>query len=148
MVKVSWIASRFGSNRDPLEGALGPLEREVMGVMWAGGDKSVRDVQTQLPRAVAYTTVMTTLDRLFKKELVQRRRAGRAFVYTAARSREDLAAGLTQGALRGLLASGSAAARPFLSNLVDAVGDGGSDLLDELERLVRDKRLEGRKGQR
>ena len=67
---------------------------------------------------------MTTLDRLFKKGLVARRREGRAFVYTAARSREEMSATFTGGLLRGLLSHGPETARPFLSNLVDAVGEG------------------------
>ena len=47
---------------------------------------------------------------------------------------------MTTGLLNGMLAGGSNAARPFLSNLVDVVGDTDDALLDELERLVRDKR--------
>ena len=111
-----------------------------MDTVWAGGDFSVRDVQTALGRPVAYTTVMTTLDRLFKKGLVKRRREGRAFVYTAAVERHEIEATMTAGLLGGVLASGPGAAHPFLSNLVDAVGDSSDGLLDELERLVRDKR--------
>jgi hypothetical protein len=47
---------------------------------------------------------------------------------------------MTAGLLDGVLSSGPGAARPFLSNLVDAVGESDDALLDELERLVRDKR--------
>ena len=130
----------LGSTRDPLRSALGRLERAVMDTVWAGGDFSVRDVQSALGRPVAYTTVMTTLDRLFKKGLVRRRREGRAFVYTAALERHEIEATMTAGLLDGVLASGPGAARPFLSNLVDAVGDSNDGLLEELERLVRDKR--------
>jgi predicted transcriptional regulator len=130
----------LGSTRDPLRSALGRLERAVMDTVWTGGDFSVRDVQSALGRPVAYTTVMTTLDRLFKKGLVRRRREGRAFVYTAALERHEIEATMTAGLLDGVLSSGPGAARPFLSNLVDAVGDSNDGLLDELERLVRDKR--------
>jgi predicted transcriptional regulator len=125
---------------DPLRSALGRLERSVMDIVWRGGDFSVREVQTALARPAAYTTVMTTLDRLYKKGLVLRRREGRAFVYTAALERHELEANMTTGLLNGMLSSGPGAARPFLSNLVDAVGDSHGELLDELERLVRDKR--------
>jgi predicted transcriptional regulator len=128
------------STGDPLGAALGRLERAVMDTLWQGGSFSVRDVQAQLPRAAAYTTVMTTLDRLFKKGLVHRRRDGRAFLYTAALERHQLEARMTTGLLNGMLASGTSAARPFLSNLVDVVGDRDDELLDELERLVKDKR--------
>ena len=134
--RSSWL----GSARDPLRAALGRLERAVMDTVWTGGDFSVRDVQTTLGRPVAYTTVMTTLDRLFKKGLVARRREGRAFVYSAALERHEIEASMTAGLLDGVLSSGPGAARPFLSNLVDAVGDSHDELLDELERLVRDKR--------
>ena len=124
----------------PRPAALGILERQVMDVMWSGGGFSVRDAQARLPRRVAYTTVMTTLDRLYKKGFVVRARQGRAFLYSPARSREEAEAAAADGILRSLLSSGSEAARPFLSNLVDAVGAGNDALLDELERLVREKR--------
>jgi predicted transcriptional regulator len=125
---------------DPLHAALGHLEREVMEVVWMRSDQCVRDVQTQLTRRMAYTTVMTTLDRLFKKGFISRRRQGRAYLYSAALSRSEVAAALTNGVLRRLMAAESSSARPFLSNLVDAVTEGDAALLDELERLVRDKR--------
>lgn len=134
------IARWLQSGHDPLESALGRLERQVMEVVWSNPRQSVRDVQGRLGHRAAYTTVMTTLDRLFKKGLVSRELVGRAFIYSAARSRDELAADLTSGLLSGILAGGSDAARPFLSNLVDAVGAGDGDLLDELERLVRERR--------
>lgn len=130
----------FRRARDPLPAALGHLEREVLEIVWLQNEQSVRDVQVRLARRMAYTTVMTTLDRLFKKGFVSRRREGRAFVYTAALSRGEVAAALTNGVLRSLLSGESSSSRPFLSNLVDAVTDGNDALLDELERLVRDKR--------
>ena len=61
---------------------LGPLEVSVMGILWQRGESSVRDVIGCLDRRLAYTTVMTTLDRLFKKGLLDRRKADRAFVYS------------------------------------------------------------------
>ena len=120
--------------------SLGVLEREVMDAVWSAGDVTVRDAQALLPRQVAYTTVMTTLDRLFKKGLVVRTRAGKAFVYRAARSRQQTEAAMANGVVNGLLSSG--AAMPILSNLVDAVGshDDAADLLDALEQMIRDKR--------
>jgi predicted transcriptional regulator len=105
--------------RDPL----GVLEREVMDAVWTAGEVTVRDARSRLPRRVAYTTVMTTLDRLFKKGLVERRRAGKAFVYRAAKTRHE-------------------AREAILSNLVDALDshEEAEDLLDALEQLVRDKK--------
>lgn len=111
-----------------------------MDVVWGTDETTVKEVQAALARPVAYTTVMTTLDRLFKKGFVARTRSGRAFVYEALRTREQTEAALAQGIMAGLFAGPSA--KPILSNLVDAVGsqDGGADLLDALEEMVRQKR--------
>lgn len=125
----------------------GRLEDEVMQVLWRGGDAAVRDVQRALGRPIAYTTVMTTLDRLYKKGFASRRREGRGFRYTAAFGPQELRAAVTSGLLSDLL-DGGAAAMPVLSNLVDAVADRDDRLLDELERLVRDKRARLRKAAR
>lgn len=142
MFKGLWGSRWRRAEEDPLRGALGSLERQVMEIVWRQGDFTVRAVQARLARPMAYTTVMTTLDRLFKKGLVARRRDGRAFVYTAAQSRQEIEADVASGVLSGLLSNGPASALPILSNLVDAVGrqDGGLDMLSVLEALVRDKR--------
>jgi predicted transcriptional regulator len=127
-------------------GLLGRLEREVMDIVWRSGAVNVRDVRVQLSKPAAYTTVMTTLDRLFKKGLLARERDGRAFVYRAALSRQDVEAAVASGLLIGLLERGAGAARPVLSNLVDVIGDRDDALLDELEDLVRQKRRQNRQG--
>ena len=134
-----WRPAWFGRGRDPLRAAFGPLERDVMDIMWRTGAMSVRDVQAELTRPSAYTTVMTTLDRLFKKGFVARVREGRAFVYRAAYTREQVQAAVASGLLSGFLQD-DASSRPLLSNLVDAVAERNDALLDELEALVREKR--------
>jgi predicted transcriptional regulator len=139
MFNGSWRPAWLGGGRDPLRAAFGHLEREVMEVVWQGGSVSVRDVQGRLSRAVAYTTVMTTLDRLFKKGFVERIRDGRAFLYSAAHTRQQVEAAVAAGVLTGFLQHGSGPARPLLSNLVDVVAERDEALLDELAALVREK---------
>lgn len=68
---------------------LGPLESEVMGVLWqASSALRVRDVLTTLNRdrdaPLAYTTVMTVLSRLAERGAVRRERAGRGYAYLPA----------------------------------------------------------------
>ena len=58
--------------------ALGHLERQVLEETWRRGETSVRDIFTAFDQRIAYTTVMTTLDRLYKKHLLSRRKDGRA----------------------------------------------------------------------
>jgi predicted transcriptional regulator len=141
MFKGLWESRLRQGRRDALAVTLGTLERQVMDVVWEGESLTVRDVHAKLARTVAYTTVMTTLDRLYKKGLLSRAREGRAFLYAAACTRAELEAAVAGGMLGGLFSTGSDAV-PILSNLVDAVGaqDGGAELLGALEALVRERR--------
>lgn len=81
--------------------SLGELERAVMEVLWdRGSPAAVRDVGEALSeRELAYTTVMTVLDRLAKKGFVNRQRDGRAWRYEPANSREGYVAQLMLDAL-------------------------------------------------
>ena len=82
--------------------SLGDLERSVMDQLWrSAGTQSVREVHAAIgrDRDLAYTTVMTVLDRLAKKGLVVRERDGRAYRYAAAQSREALVAEVMHTAL-------------------------------------------------
>jgi predicted transcriptional regulator len=81
---------------------LGELERDVMDRLWAAERPySVREVHNELAgtRELAYTTVMTVLDRLSRKRLVSRTREGRAFLYSPTSSRAELSAEMMHDAL-------------------------------------------------
>ena len=117
---------------------LGALETEVMEVVWRhGGERLVRDVHVAFLGRLAYTTVMTTMDRLFKKGLLERRKHGRAFAYRARVTRRQLVLDAGAGLIRGLIDSEG---EPALSFLLDAVTERDRELLDSLERLVREKK--------
>jgi len=122
--------------------SLGPLEVEVMEVVWAHGDSNVRDVTARMQRPLAYTTVMTTLDRLYKKGLLEREMTDRAFVYSAKVSREDWDLQRAGEMMSGFLTGPAESRHMLLSYLVDAVGTHDAMLLDELERKVQHKREE------
>lgn len=83
---------------------LGHLEAAVMECLWARGEPMpVRQVLEQLnsQRDLAYTTVMTVLDNLHRKGMVERSKTGRAWVYRAADSRSSYTAELMEQALAG-----------------------------------------------
>jgi predicted transcriptional regulator len=130
----------FKSSKEILDNRLGSLERDVMAVVWNAGEINVREVCERLGTAVAYTTVMTTMDRLFKKRLLSRRKVGRAFVYAAAATRDEMEGAVATELVQSLLQRHRGEPLPLLSSLVDAVSDRDRALLDELERLIHEKR--------
>ena len=71
----------------------GSLEAQVMPIMWRREPATVKQVHREIVdwRDIAYTTVMTTMERLTEKGVLNRRREGLAYMYTLARSREDYA---------------------------------------------------------
>jgi len=70
---------------------LAPLELDCMNTLWPMGEGTVREIRERLAprRPRAYTTIMTIMDRLARKGIVERRKAGRAYVYRANLSAED-----------------------------------------------------------
>jgi predicted transcriptional regulator len=117
---------------------LGPLEQGILEQVWrAAREVTVREVMAAMPRPLAYTTVMTTLERLHRKGVVSRRKVGRAFLYAPATSPEQFTAGLVRRWLGRL--AGRGAVRPLLASLVDAIGEHEASLLPELQRLVEEK---------
>jgi predicted transcriptional regulator len=119
---------------------LGPLEIAVMEIVWSRPASSVHDVAARLDRPLAYTTVMTTLDRLYKKGLLERRKSDRAFVYAARLSRGEWQREQAGKLVAGLLSDPRHPSDLLISCLVDAVGRHDEALLDELERKIRQKR--------
>src|SRR5262249_27786329 len=87
--------------------ALGKLERQVLEEAWRQGEVSVRDIYRAFGERVAYTTLMTTLDRLFKKNLMERRKDGRAFLYAPLVSPDTFDQGIKEDVIDGLLGHGA-----------------------------------------
>jgi predicted transcriptional regulator len=69
-----------------------PLELECLKVLWKLGEASVKDVRAELfpSRNLAYTTVMTLMERLVRKGGATRRKAGRMFIYAPGLARDYL----------------------------------------------------------
>jgi predicted transcriptional regulator len=119
--------------------SLGELERTVMDALWSHGPNlSVREVMDRMTEAgekeLAYTTVMTVLDRLAKKDIAERTRDGRAWRYTAAASREELAATALRSTLDNVQADRRLAMMHFLDDASPAEIHDLRAALAEVER--------------
>jgi predicted transcriptional regulator len=130
--------SIFGSSPAP---NLGHFERRLLQELWARGSATVRELLADGQIRQAYTTVMTTVDRLYKKGILDRTPEGKAFRYTPLRSPGEWQRVAAFEGIRQLLGSGDASSLP-LSYLVEALSTHDSSLLDELQRLVESKRRE------
>jgi predicted transcriptional regulator len=135
-----WKTRSTTKGAKPALPSLGPLEEGVMEVLWANGEGSVRNVADKIKRPLAYTTIMTTLDRLFKKGLLDRRRESRAFIYSARLSREEWEQGRAGELVAGFLAVPQPRHDLLVSCLVDAVGQHDRELLADLEKKIRSAR--------
>jgi predicted transcriptional regulator len=114
-----------GAYEEELRGYLGPLELQIMSVVWERRPSTVKDVLDALNagrrKPLAYNTVMTTLARLADKGFLERHRTGRAYVYSgegpeeflrarATEATRDLVEGLGEVAVAGIV--DGLAARP------------------------------------
>jgi predicted transcriptional regulator len=133
-----WLKRQFGTRVSALK-QLGSLESELMERVWDRGEFSVRDLHLEFATRLAYTTVMTTLDRLYKKGLLTRRKVGKAFLYAAAFTEKEYQELLTQH-LFGMVLTDRMNNNTVLSCFVDAVGEADKEMLDKLDQLVRAKR--------
>jgi predicted transcriptional regulator len=139
---MSKAFSIFGSSSRP---HLGPFEQQLLHELWSHGSATVRELIADGRIHQAYTTVMTTVDRLYKKGLLDRVAEGRAFRYTPRHTPDEFRRVTALDSIRQLLSSGDTSSLP-LSYLVEAVSTHDAQLLDELQLLVERKRGELREG--
>ncbi len=120
---------------------LGPLEQELLQALFERKSATVRELIEDGSIQLAYTTVMTTLDRLYKKDLLDRVAEGRAFRYSLRHSLQDLQRAAVGEVIGDLLLSENSTTLP-LSYLVEAISEHDARALDELQTLVERKRKE------
>ena len=116
-----------------------------MDVLWTRSPLAVREVCKLLcgDREPAYTTVMTTLDRLFKKGMLLRHKDGIAFVYEPALSKDDYRRRVLERTISDLVTK-KADADPVLAAFVDAAANVDEANLDRLEDLIAERRRHGK----
>lgn len=130
----------FSRPSEAFVNALGNLERKTLGEIRRQKEASVRQIFVAFNEEMAYTTLMTTLDRLYKKGLLKRRKDGRAFLYSPRFSVAELERNLAHDFIGSLLDAENTQIEPILSCIVEAVSERDFVLLDDLERLVQEKR--------
>lgn len=132
---------RIRPEQDGLRTSLFDLEAEIMELVWdeAWTEFAVSDVHSALERRrdVAYTTIMTTVSRLFDKELLARHKVGRKYVYEVRLTRPEFIDAMTREVLHCLPPVSSEAA---LAMLVERVSEADDAELERLEVMIRERR--------
>ena len=105
-----------------------PLELLCLRALWSLGEANVRDVQQAVAgdKVLAYTTVMTLLERLARKGVLSRRKAGRAFLYAPQVSRDSL----RRIALREFLETYFEGSEGQLQKFLQGAGDGREEIAE------------------
>lgn len=133
-----WLKRQLGGSAVSL-GQLGSLESALMKRMWRRGEISVRELHAEFESRRAYTTVMTTMDRLYKKGLLKRRKVGKAYIYVPALTEQEYQEQLTHHLL-GMVLNEDRNSEAVLSHFVDVVSRADEQMLERLDQLVKAKR--------
>lgn len=130
---------RFSPTKDGLVKVLGPLETEIMQILWHDKRSTVKKVHRKLSqqRDIAYTTVMTTMGRLAEKGVLDRHREGLAYVYTPAITEEEFVTMVVHQVLDGLMDDYSDMAVDYM---VDYLARNDPDELRRLQQAIQARR--------
>jgi predicted transcriptional regulator len=142
----SFLARLFTNEKTGRQHALGELECAVLESVWSLKEATVHDVLGRMERPLAYTTIMTTLDRLYRKGLLVRLKRGRAFVYAPACTKQEVQRVIARELVNEISADPLHSKNFLLSFLIDSVDPQDAEALSKLETAVREKRrqAEGR----
>jgi len=138
-IMIKRLTSSFKPHKAGLGRVLGDIERLVMDILWSRAEVTGREVleEIQKERPLAFTTILTVMDRLLKKGLIRRKKRGGVFVYAPSISRDEFVKQVSEEVLQGILdISASSAASSF----VDILYKTSPEEMDRLSRLIEERK--------
>ena len=125
------IKFRFNPSSSKSKKVLGPLEGEIMEIVWQQGTTTVSAVHKALrdKKDVAYTTVMTTMGRLAKKNLLNQDTSASTYVYSPVLSHEDFGRYVVMGVLKALIDDYGDLVFECVGEIANEEGGSGKDRL-------------------
>lgn len=137
---VKRLASIFRLNRSGIGRVLGDLEKAIMEVLWEQNrEVTGREVFEEIERKkpVAFTTVLTVIERLLKKGLVKRMKKGKLFVYTPTISRDEFIKKVSEEVIQGIV---DISATSAASSFIDILSRTSPEDMERLAELINEKR--------
>ena len=128
---------KFKMNESGLNRFFGPLEAKIMDILWNDVEMTIKDVQQVLERekSTNFNTVMTVMNRLVDKEILQKRTEGRSFLYKPVLSREEFLNTQSKEMTNELM---DEFGNVVVSHMLDALEDVDDDLVAKLEQKIKE----------
>ena len=119
---------------------LGPLQRTVLQMVWELGEASAHQIRERLnqSRDLAYTTVLSAMQKLEKAQWLTHRTEGRTYIYSATQTREQAGARSVKGFLKRVFEGDALAVFQHLIRESDL----SPEELRELKQMIREKERE------
>ena len=138
------IKFSFKPEKKGLKKFLGELEEKILNVLWEGKKLTGREVfeKVSKEKKVAYTTVLTVLQRMVKKGLVDKKKKDEIYLYSATLDKEEFTKYIYERVLKGVLDFSESATIAFL---IDILSDYDPKTLEQLSSIIEKKKKELRK---
>jgi predicted transcriptional regulator len=124
-------------NESGLNRFFGTLEAKIMDILWTGPEMAIKDVQQRLEaeKAVNFNTVMTVMNRLVDKSVLQKRMAGRSFMYRPVLAKDAFLERQSKELTQGLMEEFGSL---VVNHMLDALEEADPQLMDKLEQKIRE----------
>ena len=118
---------------------LGELEMAVLEHLWSNGEFDAKGLHEVLGKArgISHNTIQSTLERLFKKKLLARKKVSYAYVYQTAVARNELIGQMINDVVNTVSKDNTDG---MLAAFVDIAARTDAALLDKLEQLINEYR--------
>lgn len=132
---------KFNRNESGLKRFFGPLEAKIMDILWSGKEQTIKEVQLELEKekATNFNTVMTVMNRLVEKGLLQKRAEGRTTMYKPVLTREEFVNTQSKEMTHELMDEFGSV---VVSHMIDALDDADEDLVARLEQKIKELKKE------
>ncbi len=132
---------KFKMNESGLKRFFGPLEAKIMDILWSGEERTIKDVQLELEKekATNFNTVMTVMNRLVEKGLLQKRAEGRTTMFKPVLTREEFVNTQSKEMTHELMDEFGSV---VVSHMIDALDDADDDLVAQLEQKIKELKKE------
>ncbi|GKV66513.1 MULTISPECIES: BlaI/MecI/CopY family transcriptional regulator [Sporosarcina] len=128
---------KFKINENGLNRFFGPLEAKIIDVLWEGEEKTIKDVQQALEREkiTNFNTVMTVMNRLVDKGILQKRAEGRSSVYKPVQTRAEFLNTQSKDMTHELI---DEFGDVVISHMLNALEEADDELVAKLEKKVEE----------